>query len=84
MEQEAKYERLDLKGLPHISVLSLTLYSLYMAGLNSKSSQNCKLKDTDDAVFYSGKKDRIVALEVEKSIQSVAPLEMMEGIDIIL
>jgi retron-type reverse transcriptase len=57
------------KGLPQGSVLSPTLYSLYMAGLRTKISQHCKLLEyADDVAVYSvNRYSRIGVSEVEKA-----------------
>jgi hypothetical protein len=77
-ELEANYGRLDLKdwtykGLPQGSVLSPTLYSLYMAGIKSKINQNYKLLEyADDVAVYSVARHRSIGVsEVEKIIQII-------------
>jgi retron-type reverse transcriptase len=78
-ELVAKYGCLDLKdwtykGLPQGSVLSPTLYSLYMAGLKSEIN-NCKLLEYayDVAVYSVNRHSRFGVTEVEKykSIKSI-------------
>jgi hypothetical protein len=73
-ELEATYGWLDLKvwtykGLPQGNFLSSTLYSLYMAGLNSKINQNCRL--LEHAVFSVNRYSRIDVPEVARSIQYI-------------
>jgi retron-type reverse transcriptase len=80
-ELEANYGWLGLKdwtykGLPQGSVLSPTVYSLYIAGLKSKINRNCKLLEyIDDLADCSvNRYSRICVSEVEESIQSIEPI----------
>jgi retron-type reverse transcriptase len=77
-ELEMNYGWLDVKdwaykGLPQGSVLSPTLYFLYMAGLKSKINLTGKLLEyTDNVAVYSvSRYSRIGMSEVEKNIQSI-------------
>ncbi|PNF30200.1 hypothetical protein B7P43_G08428 [Cryptotermes secundus] len=88
-ELEANYGGVELKdwtykGLPQGSVLSPTLYSLYMAGLKSKINQNCKILEyADDVAIYSVHRcSRIGVAEVEKSIQSIELYLKESGLEI--
>jgi hypothetical protein len=83
---EANYGWPDLKdstykGLPQGSILSPTVYSLYMAGLTSKINQNCKLLEyADDVAVYSF--NRYSRIGVEKSIQSIELYLKESGLEI--
>jgi hypothetical protein len=88
-EEEAHHGWLDLKdwthkGLPKGSVLSPTLYSLYMAGLKSKINQNCKLLEyADDVAVYSAARHSSIGVsEVEKRIQSIEVYLKESGLEI--
>jgi hypothetical protein len=77
-ELEANCGCLDLKdwtykALPQGSVLSPTLYSLYMAGLKSKINQNCKILEyADDVAVYSiNRYSRIGVSEVERAYKTL-------------
>jgi hypothetical protein len=81
---EANLKDWMYKGLPHGSVLSPIVYSLYMASLKFKIKQNCELLEyADDVAVYSvNRHSRIDVPEVENSIQIIDIYLKESGLEI--